>query len=223
MVGKSTINGPVPRGAGGMAARLHWSWRAFAVLAIAFAFSGPALAQEGATGGGLTGRLLVAAPTLRDPNFFHTVIYIVQHDPGGALGIVVNRVLGTGPAAQVRELFGLRDDGAEGELRVYAGGPVQPSSGLVLHSPDYVGEGTTVVNEDFALTSDAEVVRAIARGEGPRNSLIAFGYAGWGPGQLDDEIAQEAWVDVPADEAIVFDDDLESKWRRAFALRSVDL
>jgi putative transcriptional regulator len=139
------------------------------------------------------------------------------------LGIVVNRVLGTGPAAQVLELFGLRDDGAEGELRVYAGGPVQPSSGLVLHSPDYVGEGTTVVNEDFALTSDAEVVRAIARGEGPRNSLIAFGYAGWGPGQLDDEIAQEAWVDVPADEAIVFDDDLESKWRRAFALRSVDL
>ena len=192
------------------------------VLSVTLSFAGAAQAQHDPSAG-LTGRLLVATPELRDPNFARTVIYIVQNDLGGTLGIIVNRSLGVGPAAQVLELFGVHGEESAGEMRVHVGGPVLPTLGLVLHSPDYVGEGTTVVNEDFALTYHKDIVRAIARGEGPRNSLIAFGYAGWGPGQLEAEMAQRSWIDVPADVAIVFDGDLESKWQRAFDLHRVDL
>lgn len=201
---------------------LRWLRAAALAFALALSFAGAAQAQDGRSAG-LTGRLLVATPELRDPNFARTVIFIVQDDRGGTLGIVVNRSLGVGPTAQVLELFGVHEEQAAGEMRVHVGGPVLPSLGLVLHSPDYVGEGTTVVNEEFALTYHKDIVRAIARGEGPRNSLIAFGYAGWGPGQLEAEMAQRSWVDVPADVAIVFDDDLESKWQRAFDLHRVDL
>lgn len=201
----------------------RWLRGAALVFSAALTLIGTAQAQDGNPSGGLTGRLLVAAPEMRDPNFSRTVIYIVQHDRGGTLGIIVNRVIGTGSMAQVLKLFGLPDEEATGEVRIHVGGPVLPSLGVVLHSPDFRGEETTVVNEDFAMTYHRDVVRAIARGEGPRHSLIAFGYAGWGPGQLDAEMAQQAWVDVAADVAIVFDDDLETKWQRAFALRNIDL
>ena len=196
---------------------------AAAVVCAALVAVGTSHSQDGDTAGGLTGRLLVATPDLRDPNFSRTVIYIVEDGPGGTIGFIVNRPLGAGPAARVLELFGVDGEGEEGNLRVHLGGPVEPSAGSILHSPDYVGDETTVVDENFALSTHHGIVRAIARGEGPQNSLIVFGYAGWAPGQLDAEMAEEAWVDVPGDVEIVFDRDIESKWQRALDLHRVDL
>ncbi len=170
-----------------------------------------------------TGQLLVAAPSMPDSRFAKTVIYMVRHDEAGAMGLVVNRPMGEVSFASLLEGLGIEADDAEGTIRIHYGGPVEYGQGFVLHSPEYVGEGTLVVDNGLALTSKADVVRDIAAGEGPRQSLVAFGYAGWAPGQLDAEMARDDWIAVPADAALVFDDQYEDKWRRALALRGVDL
>ncbi len=172
---------------------------------------------------GLSGQLLVASPEMRDPRFAGTVIFMVRHDSHGAMGLVINRLLGSGSVAELLRVFGLEDDDAKGTIRMHYGGPVEPQYGFVLHSTDYARDGTILVNKDVAMTSEVEVLRAISRGKGPRRSLFAFGYAGWGPGQLEGELARKAWITVPADKGILFDDDLDSKWQRAMARRGFDL
>ena len=170
-----------------------------------------------------TGQLLVAAPSMPDSRFARTVIYMVRHDEAGAMGLVVNQPMGEVPFASLLENLGIDADDAEGTVRIHFGGPVEYGQGFVLHSPEYTVEGTLVVDDGLALTSKADIVRDIAAGEGPRQSLVAFGYAGWAPGQLDAEMARDDWIAVPADAALVFDDQYEDKWRRALALRGVDL
>jgi putative transcriptional regulator len=172
----------------------------------------------------VAGRLLVATPELEDPNFYHTIVYMVKHDGGGAMGLVLNRVLGKGPVAELLE--GLGDDGKvdpAAEIEVHFGGPVESGRGFVLHSPDYDGEDTVVLSDLVALTSSLDVLRAIAAGKGPKRSLLALGYAGWAPGQLEAEIAAGAWEVVEPDEGLLFDDKVDSKWQRALDRRGVDL
>ncbi len=171
----------------------------------------------------LTGQLLVAAPDMPDPRFAETVIFIVKHDVHGAMGLVVNRVLGAGPIADVLQGFGLDGEGVSGEIRVHYGGPVQPNSGFVLHSTDYMKQATKVVNDLVALTTELDILRAISNGEGPRESLFALGYAGWGPGQLESELGRDSWYVAPADETIIFDDDLKTKWARAMAISGIEI
>ncbi|MFQ5984889.1 MAG: YqgE/AlgH family protein [Alphaproteobacteria bacterium] len=173
--------------------------------------------------GSLTGRLLVAAAKMPDPRFMYTVIYMVRHDADGAMGVVVNRPLGDVPFARLFERLGIEDDGVGGSIRVHKGGPVEETRGFVLHSADYVGDGTMVVDGEVALTAEADILSAIAAGTGPRLSLFLLGYAGWAPGQLEAEMAAGDWVTVPADEALVFDDDYDGKWQRAIARRGIDL
>ena len=172
----------------------------------------------------LAGQLLVATPDLDDPNFRETVVYIVHHDRTGAMGLVLNRVLGTGPLDKMLEGLGVPpDSGADLELRVHFGGPVEPARAFMLHSPDYRAEDTVVLSELAALTLSPGVLQDIAAGKGPKRSLFALGYAGWGPEQLESELAAGAWVVVEPDADLLFDDHPETKWQRAFDRRGIEL
>jgi putative transcriptional regulator len=172
----------------------------------------------------IAGRLLVATPDLEDPNFYHTIVYMVRHDRTGAMGLVINRRLGRGPVAKLLQGLGLEaevDGGAE--IDVHYGGPVQPDRGFMLHSPEFIGEDTVVLSSSVALTSSLDVLSAIAAGKGPQQSLFALGYAGWAPDQLEQELAAGAWLVVDADEALLFDQQIDSKWQRALDRQGVDL
>lgn len=148
---------------------------------------------------------------------------MVRHDATGAMGLVVNKPIGNVPLAELLEQLGIESDGVSRNIQVHYGGPVQRGRGFVLHSADYVGEGTQVVNGAVALTDQPEILRAIATGTGPRRSLFALGYAGWGPGQLEAEMETGHWAIVPADEGLVFDDDNDRKWQEALARRIINL
>jgi putative transcriptional regulator len=169
------------------------------------------------------GKFLVATDELRDPRFLRTVVYLVHHDAESAMGLVVNRPLKDVPAADLLEDTGLDPTGVTGRVRLHYGGPVQPGRGFILHSPDYQGTATQAIGSGVALTADARIVEAIGRGKGPRQYLLALGYAGWAAGQLEAEIAAGAWEVVPADAALLFDDAAETKWERAMARRMITM
>ncbi|WP_323796928.1 YqgE/AlgH family protein [Nisaea sp.] len=174
--------------------------------------------------GYLTGQLLVAMPAMRDPRFARAVIYICVHNAEGAIGLVVNRLVGSIEFGDLVEQL----DMSLGEMEivnnppVHFGGPVDTERGFVLHSADYQSEETLDIDEEFGLTATVDIVRTIASGGGPKDHLLALGYAGWGPGQLDGEIQENAWLNVDADNGLVFDTDLDSKWGRALAKLGVD-
>ena len=171
----------------------------------------------------LTGQLLVASPDMGDPRFIETVIFMIKHDAHGAMGLVVNQVLGAGPIGDLLKGFGLDGVDAAGDISIHYGGPVQPYLGFVLHSTDYADDATVEVNNRIALTTELEILEAISNGKGPTRSLFALGYAGWGPGQLEGELREDAWYVAPADETIIFDDEMDTKWTRAVALSAIDL
>jgi putative transcriptional regulator len=171
----------------------------------------------------LAGQLLVAEPGMPDPRFAETVVFLVRHDESGAFGLIINRRLGIQPIAAVMKTLGLDPDHATGEMAIHYGGPVEPSLGFILHSTDYGRAGTLKVTDGIALTAEPEIVRDIAEGHGPHRSLFALGYAGWGAGQLEDEIRLGTWFTVPADDDLIFDDAIDTKWKRASARRGIDL
>jgi putative transcriptional regulator len=171
----------------------------------------------------LKGQLLIATPAMRDPRFDRAVILMLQHDGDGAMGIVINRPLGERPLADLLAAFGDKDTAASGSVRVFLGGPVQLEVGFVIHGSDYRRPETLDVDARFAATPSREVLRDIARNAGPMKSLIAFGYAGWAPGQLEGELARNVWYTAPADPGLVFDDDRDKVWEHATARRTQDL
>jgi putative transcriptional regulator len=171
----------------------------------------------------LTGQLLIAAPEMKGPVFFHTVILMVRHDEHGALGIVINRPVAARPLASVMAALGDKETAADGDIEVFAGGPVEPGLGFVVHSTDYHLPETIAIDGSLAVTATPEILRAIGAGKGPRKSLFALGYAGWGPHQLEDELAQHFWVTAPADPKLVFDDARDTLWEEALARRARDL
>ncbi|MGH7334213.1 MAG: YqgE/AlgH family protein [Candidatus Rokuibacteriota bacterium] len=197
------------------------------ILAWGLVGSEPAASTRGAGGApavrNLSGRLLVAAPEMRDPRFVESVIYMVNHDAAGAMGLVVNRPIGAISLAQLLERFGVVPEGIQGSILAHWGGPVETGKGYVLHTPDYSTEGTIIVKGKAALTGSRKVLEAIVSGSGPRRTLFAVGYAGWGPGQLEAELARGGWVTASADESLLFDDDYATKWQRAIARRLLDL
>jgi putative transcriptional regulator len=163
------------------------------------------------------GQLLIAAPSLRDP-FDHAVILLAQHDRNGALGIVINRPLAQRPIATLLAVLGADAAGVTDSVLIFLGGPVSPNVAFALHSTEYHGAHTLAIDDHVALSDAAGVLRDIGTGHGPKQSLIAFGYAGWAAGQLDDEIAQGAWVAAPENPALVFDTDRAKVWTDALAL-----
>lgn len=171
----------------------------------------------------LKGQLLIATPAMRDPRFDRAVILMVRHDGDGAMGIVINRTLGEKPLAEILAAFGAKDTTATGNVSIFLGGPVQPEVSFVIHSADYRRPDTLDIDARFAATPSREVLRDIAGNAGPMKSLIAFGYAGWAPGQLEAELARNVWYTAPADPSLVFDDDRNKVWEHATARRTQDL
>jgi putative transcriptional regulator len=171
----------------------------------------------------LAGQLLIAAPTIGDPRFAHTVILMLRHDKEGALGIVINRPVGERSIAALLEATGHDDADVAGILRVFAGGPVQPELGFVLHSAEYRRAETVDVDGRVAMTASRQVLLDIGHNQGPEKSLFALGYAGWGPGQLDGELARHDWFTTPEEPKLVFDDDRERLWEDAMARRTREL
>jgi putative transcriptional regulator len=171
----------------------------------------------------LAGQLLIASPAMGDPRFDHTVILVVRHSPSGALGLVINRPLGDRPIASLLEMAGEADPSAIGTAQVFAGGPVRPRTGFVIHSTDYRRSDTIEIDGHVAVTPSAGVLRDMGYNKGPKKSLVAFGYAGWGPGQLEDELAHGVWLTAPEEPALIFDEDRQKVWERAWAHRTHDL
>ena len=207
-----------------MSMRSGLSAAAFVLLVAGVMGSGAPYAQETPSEAkSLAGQLLVATPAMSDPRFVETVIFMVKHDASGAMGLVVNRPVGEIAMTDLLKELGIDDESAAGEIRLHYGGPVDAGRGLVLHSADYMADETQVITDTVSLTAEREIVRAIANGSGPRLSIVTFGYAGWSAGQLEGEIERGGWIAVPADEALVFDDDYEGKWARAMDRLSVEL
>ncbi len=171
----------------------------------------------------LTGQLLVAMPTMTDPRFTRAAIYVCAHTAEGAMGLVINRLFGGIGFADLLEQLNIEVTKPVTGMRVHYGGPVESGRGFVLHSTDYVREGTLMVDEEVALTATVDILRAIADGRGPKSAMLALGYAGWGPGQLDQEMQSNGWLHAPADAALLFDGDLDTKWERAIAKLGVSL
>ncbi len=171
----------------------------------------------------LAGHLLVAMPQMEDQRFARSVVYLCAHNAEGAMGIVVNKLLDELTWPKLMTQLGIESSEPAPAKPVHFGGPVEIGRGFVLHSADYVESNTLVVGGNVALTATLEILRAIGRGGGPKQSLLALGYAGWGAGQLDAELQANGWLSVDADEAIVFDANLGDKWQRAFAKLGVDL
>jgi putative transcriptional regulator len=171
----------------------------------------------------LTGKLLVAGPELMDPHFRRTVVFMVQHNRHGAMGLIVNKVVGSAKLAVLVEGMGGDPEGIEGEVPIHYGGPVEEHRPLILHSTDYGAPPSVAVTEQYGVTMDAEILKAMASGGGPKHTLLTMGYAGWAPGQLERELARGGWVVAPPSAGILFDDDYTTKWERAFASRYITI
>ena len=183
----------------------------------------PANPDEAPAPRSLAGRLLVAAPSMGDPHFEHTVILIVRHGPGGAVGIIINKPIGKTSIADLFETLGQKGEDVPGDVRVFSGGPVQPEVGLVVHSPDYRRPETVAINDRLSMTSSLDILRDIAAKKGPAKILVAFGYAGWGPDQLEREIEIQAWGVAEADPQLIFDEDRDKVWDQAWKHRTQNL
>lgn len=171
----------------------------------------------------LAGQLLIASPDMRDPRFDHAVILVVRHDRDGALGVVINMPAGERPLAGMLAAIGEKGAQGGGSVPVFVGGPVEPDMALVLHSAEYHCPGTLAIDGRVALTMNPQILRDVAAKAGPQKTLFAFGYAGWGAGQLDGEVERNVWFTAPDDPKLVFDEDRAKVWDVAMARRTRDL
>jgi putative transcriptional regulator len=191
---------------------------------------GKAASASAPSRGYLDGQFLIAMPGMQDPRFSRAVVYVCAHSPDGAMGIAINQ-----PAPQItfRDLLvqldiipderQIRLPEPAGHMRVHRGGPVETTRGFVLHSADYFIENSTLpIDDHICLTATLEILKAIASGSGPENAMLALGYAGWAPGQLENEIQENGWLFCRAKPDLIFDPDLDSKYERALGLIGID-
>ncbi len=171
----------------------------------------------------LTNHFLIAMPRLEDPNFFHTVTYICEHSREGAMGIVINRPMELHLADIFDQLEIQISSPHIAEQAVYLGGPVQSDRGFVLHDSTTSWNSTLRVTPEISVTTSLDILEAIAADKGPAKSLVALGYAGWGAGQLESELAQNAWLSGPAESEIIFNRPSQERWQAAADLLGVDL
>lgn len=172
----------------------------------------------------LRNHLLIAMPRLEDPNFSRTVTFLCEHNDEGAMGLVINRSMPDLVIGDILEQMQI-PTAPEADLTVpvLSGGPVQPEHGFLLHRPHGHWDSSMVISDDLALTTSRDILEAIADGKGPTHYLVALGYAGWGPGQLEQELAENAWLSGPASETLLFNTPLEERWSAAAALLGIDL
>lgn len=179
--------------------------------------------DESSEEGYLTGQLLLAMPTMSDPRFERSVIYMCAHTDKGAMGIVVNRLAESISFPDLLEQLEIETPAPPNDIRVHFGGPVETGRGFVLHSADYLQESSLQVDDSVALTATIDILKDMAAGGGPKQCLLALGYAGWSPGQLDAEIQNNGWLSVEADPKLLFDIDLDAKWDRAMQKIGLDV
>ncbi|CAA7623285.1 conserved hypothetical protein [Magnetospirillum sp. UT-4] len=172
--------------------------------------------------GYLAGQLLIAMPQMQDPRFARAVVYLCAHSAEGAMGLVINRPFDGLTFAELLEQLDIEPSPACGGVQVHFGGPVEGGRGFVLHTDDYMHDSSMMVEDNIALTATVDVLKAIAGGDGPKRSLLALGYAGWSPGQLDSEIRENVWLNVPADEHLLFGTLLDHKWEAAIHKLGID-
>jgi putative transcriptional regulator len=175
------------------------------------------------TKNGFVGQVLLAMPAMTDPRFERSVIYICAHNEDGAMGIVINKTLNTIDFRDLLEELDIPTDPTTRNITVHFGGPVENQRGFVLHSLDYEHAELLVVEGQVGLSATLDILRDLAQGSGPKHSILALGYAGWGPGQLEAEFQENAWLSVPANETLLFDVPNDDKWERAFNSIGVDL
>jgi putative transcriptional regulator len=175
------------------------------------------------TKNGFVGQVLLAMPAMTDPRFERSVIYICAHNEGGAMGIVINKTLNSIDFRDLLEELDIPTDPTTRNITVHFGGPVENQRGFVLHSLDYEHAELLVVEGQVGLSATLDILRDLAQGSGPKHSILALGYAGWGPGQLEAEFQENAWLSVPANETLLFDVPNDDKWERAFNSIGVDL
>jgi len=171
----------------------------------------------------LTNHFLIAMPTLADPNFVRTVTYICAHNEEGAMGIVINRPLNLELGEVLSQMDLKSDDPSVSARPVYHGGPVHTDRGFVIHRPACEWNSTITVSADVAVSTSRDILEAISQGAGPTDSLVALGYAGWGAGQLEQEMAHNAWLSGPASLDILFTTPAEQRWTRAATLLGIDI
>ena len=171
----------------------------------------------------LNGQLLIAMPGMGDPRFEKSVIFVCAHSEDGALGLIVNKPSPELAFSTLLQQLDINVGAPQRDIRVHLGGPVEHGRGFVLHSGDYSGNDSTLhVDEEFGMTATLDVLEDIARGTGPDSALLALGYSGWGPGQLDDEILQNGWLTCDAQPDLVFGSDDDKKWEAALKTLGVD-
>ncbi|KPP84014.1 MAG: putative transcriptional regulator [Rhodobacteraceae bacterium HLUCCA08] len=171
----------------------------------------------------LTGQLLIAMPGMGDPRFDHSVVYLCAHSDEGAMGLIVNKPTPDVRFADLLEQLSIPIGDDARDIRVHYGGPVESGRGFVLHSGDYEsGNGTMRVTDRVALTATLDVLEDLAQGDGPERSLLALGYSGWGPGQLEDEFQRNGWLTCDARDDILFGRANEHKWTAALKVLGID-
>ncbi|RMF13016.1 MAG: YqgE/AlgH family protein [Alphaproteobacteria bacterium] len=171
----------------------------------------------------LEGQLLLAMPAMGDPRFERAVVFVCSHSEEGAMGLIVNRPFQGLTFRELLEQLDIEVGEPVVDIPIQVGGPVETGRGFVLHSTDFIQETSLVVTETIALTATVDILKAIAEGKGPRHRLLALGYAGWAPGQLEAEIQANGWLTAPADEELIFNTPLEDIWPRAMQMLGVDV
>lgn len=171
----------------------------------------------------LKGHFLIAMPSLEDPNFARTVTYICDHNVDGAMGLIINRPLELDFSALLEHLDMTDSRNRQADVPIYQGGPVQTERGFVLHREVGEWEATIKVTDDIGVTLSQDIIEAIAQDRGPRQFLIVLGYAGWGQGQLEMELAQNAWLNGPAANSIIFETPTEQRWTASASHLGVEL
>jgi len=175
----------------------------------------------------LTNQFLIAMPNLEDPEFFHTVSYVCNHDNQGAMGVTINRPLDVGLGDLLEHLQMPTDDPDISSIPVFAGGPVQADRGFVLHhtpkTTNTEWDVSMVVSDSISLTMSQDIIEAIALNEGPEKFLIMLGYAGWSEGQLEQELLSNVWLSGIADEKVIFDTPVENQWTQAAKHLGIEL
>ena len=184
--------------------------------------SAEAMSTQTDNDGYLEGQLLIAMPAMADPRFARSLIYLCAHSADGAMGLVVNKLLGAMTFPDLLSQLGVEAPDKSADIQIHFGGPVEPGRGFVLHTSEPLREGSLKICDNIALTATIDILKEMAVGGGPPRNLLALGYAGWGPGQLESEIQENAWLNVEPSDDLLFDENIDTKWERAMQKLGVD-
>lgn len=166
----------------------------------------------------LTGQILVSMPSMADERFYKSLIFLCAHSKEGSMGIIINKKIDFDMYPDLLQQLGIDQPLIDKKIYIRYGGPVETSRGFVLHSDDVVQKDSLQIDKGIALTSTIDIFKDLSKGKGPKESILALGYAGWGPGQLDNEIKNNGWITLNADSSFIFDENVSEKWNQAYKM-----